>query len=266
MLAVSLSWSSTVIPPRNKKRETEPASFSAWQPSPGLLPGTVALGVREPSWQLFCSEKEHEHRTFFSDTMGGRKKYIPLEITQKGSSLRVQSLSWTALLLCTLRFNNMIGAGAARLSLFGLAAVPVTVKSYIWTLTCYYTTAGKISNLNRFCWNIVQEMEFVHWSYIACALCVNGAATCVWTERNKCTFQICALAWWDSNPSLEKTSLIPTPCLTAEQGRKSWEEAGGSKRQRETLLSSRGRHTTHRIHDGSWKIFDPKDVSETTSA
>ena len=80
------------------------------------------------------------------------------------------------------------------------------------------------------------------------------------------TFQICALAWWDSNPSLEKTSLIRNPCLTAEQGRKGWEEVGGSKRQRETLLSSRGRHTTHRIHDGSAKIFDPKDVPETTSA
>ena len=120
--------------PSKQKRETEPASFSAWQPSPGLLPGTVALGVREPSWQLFCSEKKHEHRTFFIVTMGGRKKYFLLEITRKGSSFKVQPLSWIALLFCALRFNYRMGAGAARLSLFGLAAVPVTVKSFIYGL------------------------------------------------------------------------------------------------------------------------------------
>ena len=175
--------------------------------------------------------------------MGGRKKYIPLEITQKGSSFRVQSLSWTALLLCTLRFNNVIGAGAARLSLFGLAAVPVTVKSYIWTLTCYYTTAGKYQTWTGFAetlskrWNLFTEAT-LHVPF------ASMEQPHVLEQNGISTFQMCAPPWWDSNPSLQKTSLIPNPCLTAKQGRKGWGEAGGSKRQRErdTTFLSRSPH------------------------
>ena len=158
----------------------------------GFCLGLLRLESASHPDNFFALKKKHEHRTFFSDTMGGRKKYIPLEITQKGSSFKVQSLSWTALLFCALRFNNMIGAGAARLSLFGLAAVPVTVKSYIWTFDVSTPNTGKISNSNRLDWNIVQGMEFVHWSFIACVLCVNGAATCAWTERNKYFSNVCS--------------------------------------------------------------------------
>ena len=105
-----------LFPLKTKKERQNLHLFQLGSLLLGFCLGLLRLESASHPDNFFALKKKHEHRTFFCDTMGGRKKYIPLEITQKGSSFRVQSLSWTALLLCTLRFNNVIGAGAARFS------------------------------------------------------------------------------------------------------------------------------------------------------
>ena len=79
-------------------------------------------------------------------------------------------------------------------------------------------------------------MEFVHWSFIACVLCVNGAATCAWTERNMYFSNMCSCLLVGFQPLPGKDITNPYPLPHSWTGTK---ELGGGRRKQK---AERERH------------------------